>query len=147
MTQGGPASWSVATSGVDSGAKVSKWRDRGGADSLVAVARECFCGCGRDIPKFPLGMRAINKRGRLVDERLEWGKALFGTSTEFDEWFGTGEAILGDLQAAMHGELNPRSLDEDEVRQWQVYGRNMERVAVENGLPGVNAWLRADDEP
>ena len=47
----------------------------------------------------------------------------------------------------MHGELNPRSLDEDEVRQWQVYGRNMERVAVENGLPGVNAWLRADDEP
>ncbi len=41
----------------------------------------------------------------------------------------------------MHGDINPRQLDERAVRHWQNYGRGMERVAAGMGLPGVSSWL------
>jgi hypothetical protein len=38
-----------------------------------------------------------------------------------------GHAIAGDLADAMHGEIDPRTLDERAVRQWQAEGRNLLR--------------------
>jgi hypothetical protein len=52
------------------------------------MAVECFCGCGTSIPKSPLGVRSVNKRGALVLDRLEWTKQVFGDEAPegFELW-------------------------------------------------------------
>jgi hypothetical protein len=109
---------------------------------MFGAAKECFCGCGRHISRFPLGNRSINGRGRYVTERLEWVRAIAPDEPEFPEWCQHGEEIVRKLRAAMHGEIDPRTLDEREVRHWQAYGRNIERVAGTMGYPPINVWLK-----
>src|SRR4051794_20051527 len=94
------------------------------------MAKECFCGCGRAIPRFPLGTRAINARGRQVVERMQWAEETFRASChgELAVWYAQGEDIVLDLRAAMHGEIDPRSLDERPVREWQAIGRTLLRA-------------------
>jgi hypothetical protein len=107
----------------------------------VRDVRHCFCGCGRAVPRFPLGMRSINKRGLMVAERLEWARAIdvpLATKT----WYDQGEAALDELRSAMHGEADPRSLDESAVRHWQREGLIYEGFAVKSGRPAINTWLR-----
>jgi hypothetical protein len=113
------------------------------------MAKECFCGCGRLIGRFPLGTRAINGRGKQVAERLAWARAL-----ELDEqdptlkdWFEEGDEIEAELRSAMHDEIDPRSLAPDKVGHWQRYGRNIERVVVGTGLPSINTWIAAGSPP
>lgn len=113
------------------------------------MAKECFCGCGRKVPRFPLGMRSINTRGRQVVERLERNRDVLDAagilgreSDEIAHWFGEGDAIVRSLSAATHGELDPNLLDEPHVRQWQARGREIERRA----LPFVGAYDRLLDE-
>ena len=110
----------------------------------MAVA--CFCGCGREIPKFPLGIRSVNKRGALVSERLGWATEVFGDEgrERFAEWFDEGEEYVDLLQMAMHGEIDPRNSDERAIRHWMTYGRNMERVVVGSGGPRIRDWKRAE---
>lgn len=87
-------------------------------------------------------MRSINKRGEQVADRLAYGSELIGEANpDLGDWITDGELIVSDIQAAMHGELDPRSLVERSVRNWQAYGWNIERVAVEMGLPSLNEWL------
>lgn len=43
------------------------------------------------------------------------------------DWFEAGDAIVESLAAATHRELDPRTLDEGYVRQWQAIGRELER--------------------
>jgi hypothetical protein len=77
------------------------------------------------------------------------------------EWCETGDAIGRSLASALHGELDPRSLDEAFVRQWQMVGRHIERTinrqiwelgreAKRNGFTakeGANAALRGEWKP
>jgi hypothetical protein len=42
------------------------------------MAKECFCGCGRPIPRIPIGLRSMNTRGRLVSDRLAWFEVVTG---------------------------------------------------------------------
>lgn len=108
----------------------------------VHMAAKCFCGCGRKIPKFPLGMRAINQRGQQVAERLAWfTDVTTGHEGAFADWIADGKWIIGDLQSAMHGETDPRSLDESVVRNWQTHGRSIEVSAIAVGAPPINEWL------
>ncbi len=32
---------------------------------------ECFCGCGEKVPRLPLGVRSINKRGKIITKDVE----------------------------------------------------------------------------
>jgi hypothetical protein len=105
------------------------------------VAVECFCGCGTPVPKFPLGLRSVNKRGRLVLDRLVWARHVFDDQPPegFEHWYSEGEDIVESIADALHGEVDVRQLDERAIRHWQSYGRKMERVARRYGAPSVLA--------
>src|SRR4051794_15571785 len=106
-----------------------------------AMAADCFCGCGTRVPRFPLGMRSVNKRGELVLDRLQWARRVLGDEPpeDFDTWYEEGEEIVNAIADAMHGDRDVRELDERAIRHWQEYGRSMERVARSLGAPGVRA--------
>lgn len=106
----------------------------------------CFCGCGQTVPKFPLGVRSVNTRGRQVAERLAYGLAMPGDAEDFANWLEGGTAILVELRAAVHGDLDPRAVSEPAVRHWQAYGQNIERGAVTLGHPSIREWLRENQE-
>jgi hypothetical protein len=106
----------------------------------VAQKADCFCGCGRKISRFPLGNRSINDRGRLVAERLGWAKARLGDKIDPD-WIALGVYHLTAIQTAMHGDLDPRQLDEDDVRRWQLTGAGLEALDVQRGGTPINTWL------
>jgi hypothetical protein len=86
-------------------------------------------------------MRSVNKRGRLVAERLAYASGVMADIDELPEWVEDGEGILNDLRAAMHAELDVRSLDERRVQHWQKYGRGIEGVLVTRGVPSLLVWL------
>jgi hypothetical protein len=87
-------------------------------------------------------MRSINKRGKFVDERLAWGKAVLGEMPSITDWIEDGERLRGDLVETMHGEEDPHLLDQREFAHWQKYGRGLDGIARGMGMPGVNAWLQ-----
>jgi hypothetical protein len=121
-----------------------RWRGSGVSVSEVSV--ECFCGCGRAIPRFPLGTRAMNKRGRLVREQLAWAQAVAGDLEQYAEWYEEGDEIVATLAAAMHGEVDPRSVNEEWVGHWQEYGRHLQVAAAMHGMPSINDWLRRQSD-
>jgi hypothetical protein len=133
---------------------------------LRATAKDCFCGCGRTVSRFPLGMRSINTRGRQVVERLVRNETALERapvpSRDGDDigmWFAQGDAIVRELAAVTHGEADPRLLDERYVRQWQSQGREIERYAlmiairlerdIEAGVaePDLDLSFLDDDQP
>jgi hypothetical protein len=72
----------------------------------------------------------MNTRGKQVSRRLafiaEKHPAALGNA-DIAEWYEEGEAIRDTLTAAMHGEVDPGSLPEEPVREWQSVGRDIER--------------------
>lgn len=88
--------------------------------------KSCFCGCGRTISRFPLGRRSINRRGDQVAKLLASMKADAGDDPNLATWYAEGDSIVAELESALHGDLDPRSLDESPVRHWQKTGREIE---------------------
>lgn len=78
---------------------------------------ECFCGCGRSVPRLPLGIRTINKRGKLVADRFEWAYAHVNEEGkhigEFEipgeegegTWLEHGTTLIAMLKTIVHGEV------------------------------------------
>jgi hypothetical protein len=71
---------------------------------------ECFCGCGRSVPRFPLGLRSVNKRGarhaadvskiqRLLDAGMR--------SPTAEAYVADGEEIMERIALAVHGRTDP----------------------------------------
>lgn len=113
---------------------------------------ECFCGCGREVKRLPLGIRSINKRGQQVAERLAWSYAVLehvpsdpsdsaGAQARKD-WHDGGREILARIASSVHGDTDPRTLDESAVRDWQAVGREAEVTLVAAGFPPLVAWLK-----
>jgi len=94
------------------------------------VARECFCGCGRTVPFWAFGLRSYDTRGRQVVRRLAWMRDGLGDTSpdvETEGWLADGDEIAAALAGIVHREIDPRSVDEREVRRWQAEGRSAER--------------------
>lgn len=109
----------------------------------------CFCGCGRNIPRFPLGIKAINTRGRQVSERLAYAQGCLQDQVD-QSWESEGLAIIETLRALMHRDIDRGQfdsiLDGSAVRRWQAYGREMEPLLIQSGYPPLNTWLKVTGE-
>lgn len=81
------------------------------------MAKECFCGCGRAVPRFPLGGRSVNTRGRQLVERIqEVERRGERDKVELAESFEEGENFIALLSEVTHGEREARTVDERAVR-------------------------------
>jgi hypothetical protein len=109
------------------------------------MAKECFCGCGRAISKFPIGTRTINTRGKQVSELLAFVDGdhphLKNESGEIAAWCEQGYAFKAELISAMHGEIDRGSLREEPIREWQAEGRNIERYVNEQ-YAKLGRWVK-----
>jgi hypothetical protein len=103
------------------------------------MAVKCFCGCGRSVGRWPLGVRSVNHAGQDVTERLAWARAVFGDHVDAD-WADEGDRHIEAIRYAVHG-ISRELLDVSEVQRWQAYGREMEVIAVQQGLPPILVWL------
>ena len=132
---------------------------------------ECFCGCGRQVSRFPLGIRTINKRGELVAQRLAWANAFenedgnhvgdFELPGEEGEgtWLDHGTALVAMLATIVHGEpveeikdhphaeaarLKP-DLDVAQAASddWLKNGWVVEHFALEVGVMPIAKWLKS----
>ena len=66
-------------------------------------------------------------------ERLSWAEEEGARrQEELAGWFEQGEEIVGLLAATMHGEIDPRTVDERPIREWQATGRDLLRHQHEN---------------
>jgi hypothetical protein len=57
------------------------------------------------------------------------------------DWDALGVYHVTAIQMAMHGDLEPRQLDEADVRRWQLTGAGLEAFEVQRGGTSINAWL------
>jgi len=76
-------------------------------------------------------MRSMNTRGRQVSERLAWAedhRSFLENEREFVDWFEEGLGIQTALKAAMHGEVDPATLPERPIRDWQAVGREVQHT-------------------
>lgn len=105
----------------------------------------CFCGCGEKVGRWPLGIRQVNLRGQQVAERLAWAKAIMGQELDA-EWVTEGEHHLRMIRGLVHKTVDRRDVSEPEIRRWQEYGRRMEILGVQSGLPSISDWLEAQPE-
>lgn len=65
---------------------------------------------------------------------------MIGENREIEAWVVAGRSIKLELISAMHGELDPRSLDEAEIREWQATGRQIEKFVKDN-YARVGKWI------
>jgi hypothetical protein len=69
---------------------------------------------------------------------------MLGEAPETLEWVEDGRELLVALGDAVHGQRDPRSLDQASVRHWQRYGWKIEAAAKMMGRPVVNEWLASN---
>jgi hypothetical protein len=112
--------------------------------------KECFCGCGRTISRFPLGLRSMNRRGKQVSDRLAFVRehGFPGDTAErvpgLVDWCNDGDAIVAELAAAVHGDIDPAVVAEEPVRHWQAAGRELESLI--KGRRAVEAQQRGESD-
>ena len=94
------------------------------------MAKECFCGCGQQVSRWG-AIGAVNTRGAQVRDRLNRMEHELGIPRDVDEetkdWYWQGDQIIWDLEAVVHGHLDPGDVDERWIREWQAMGRRAER--------------------
>lgn len=81
---------------------------------------ECFCGCGKRVPRFPLGTRSVNKRGaRHRDDVASVQKWLdLGVeSPNAEAYIAECEDVMEALAAGIHGRYEPSSATEAQSRK------------------------------
>lgn len=120
----------------------------------------CFCGCRSEIPKFPLGMRSLNKGGRNVKDRLEYTRLLLGDEDpdHLADWLDEGDLWVNVIAAAMHRDIPPASVsaqDKSAIADWLSFGRKIQKSAsgglsfphwLATGKPGVQKVERPLEE-
>ena len=76
----------------------------------------------------------MNRRGQQVSERIVvFEQAGLRDDPRLEDWFAEGEKFKAELRAAVHKEIDPASVAEAPVRDWQAYSRDVMR---ELGLDG-----------
>lgn len=121
---------------------------------------KCFCGCGDDVPRFPLFIRSANNLGRDVTERLAYARGILGDQIRhpsFAPWEADGVEHVSALSGAIHyhtdddqrefrDQLPAPRVDQAELQRWLKAGREMERSLIAMGAPSILVWLQTPDE-
>ncbi|HST55272.1 MAG TPA: hypothetical protein VLJ42_05175 [Solirubrobacteraceae bacterium] len=83
-----------------------------------------------------LGLRSHDTRGKQVVKRLERIEEISGGRDvdvpQIQGWFAEGDEIVSVITQLVHRELDPRSVNEAEIRAWQADGREIERNYLGN---------------
>jgi Short C-terminal domain len=105
------------------------------------MARECFCGCGLEVP---FGRRrAANAVGAQFDEQLRVLRGALergadhGRKPALTELVASGETLRGDLRGVVHGTIDRGDYDKPASRAWmkralEERGRLADEVAEKN---------------
>jgi hypothetical protein len=89
--------------------------------------KQCFCGCGRTTPRFPLGLRARNKRGALVRAHVERVERLLAdtsiSSPSAEAFIDEGREWMAAIAEAVHARQDPGPDVEQGTRDYMRRGR------------------------
>lgn len=121
---------------------------------------KCYCGCGDDVPRFPLLIRSANNLGRDVTERLAYARAILGDEIHhrsFAGWDEDGDKHIETLSYAIHyytdddfrelrDELPAPAINQSELQRWLEAGRDMEKDLIQMGAPSILVWQQMPDE-
>ena len=80
---------------------------------------DCFCGCGRQVPRFPLGLRSVNKRGATHRKDLETVSQYLelGANSPNGEAFAVAcQAVMDQIAGCVHAQTDPGPETEAESR-------------------------------
>ena len=131
------------------------WTLNGTADRLAtAVTAEgsyvgkpsCFCGCGKEVGRWPPFIRSANNLGHDVTHRLAYTREMVGeriVDPPLAHWDQMGDVHLGLLRNAIHYH-DP--LMESDLEQWLRTGRELEQGLVAMGALPKQVWLTVPDE-
>lgn len=108
-----------------------------------------------EVKMFPLGMRSMNKRGRLIAERIAWADEIDDEANEkfqhfaetilqepLSESIDNGRLYLVYIRDAIHGDMDPGMVDPDQSGEWMKSMRDLEALAVQLQAPPIKEWLR-----
>jgi len=87
---------------------------------------KCFCGCGRKVPAFSVGMRAINWRGRRIAKDVARIEGLLGSglrSPNAEAFVEDGRRLVEELAEAVHTRTDPGLAVEAESREFMRRAR------------------------
>lgn len=89
---------------------------------------DCFCGCGQSVPRFPLGVRSINKRGAIIRGDVERVEDLLAEtsiqSPTAERFIEDGRRWTEVLAAAVHGRKEAGAEARVATRKLMGEGRN-----------------------
>ena len=97
---------------------------------VVRVA--CFCGCGASVPRFPIGLRRVNRLAADVASRLAAAEEVYGrwsADRRVRGWYRDGDAILEALTTQVHGSGRPPAGGSGSIAAWLRAGLDLEAAA------------------
>lgn len=107
----------------------------------------CFCGCGQRVPRFPLGLRSINKRGLRIAKDVALIEDLLGRGLQSPNavaFVEDGHVIEAELAEAVHARDDPGPQVEAASRD--LMRRTRERfLEVRIGQAARRAGLSAEE--
>lgn len=106
---------------------------------------ECFCGCGRKVARFPLGVRSINKRGARIANDATQVELLLQRGMQSPNartYVAEAREALGALATAVHESKDPGPAVESQTRELLAWGR---KVPAKLGAAARRSGLSEDD--
>jgi hypothetical protein len=107
----------------------------------------CFCGCGRKVPRFPLGVRSVNRRGRRIAKDVALIEGLLDRglqSPNAEAFVKDGHSIQAALREAVHDPADPGPRIEAQSRD--LLRRARERfITARIGKAARRAGLSAEE--
>jgi hypothetical protein len=113
------------------------------------MARDCWCGCGRVLGRSDsrIAKRAFEAETHVAALRERHLPILVASDTdtsEFEEFIGYGEHLVGELLMVAHGELPADAVDRRGMNRWGKYAVRILRDSGPSGYALVRSYSPHD---